>query len=162
MSDSWDLPEGQTQCDVIADAIGHMRARFDSGQGQLHHAMCRLPLPMAEELMAGRDELRAELQNLLAVIHRDGGHYTAEHGLEKSVQDAMRLVPELRAERDELRAGLLPPATADDTALGWTLHHDTVRRVKLLAEVVEWVSLEQVEAVMMAMVDCGLAGVDRG
>lgn len=28
------------------------------------------------------------LLNLLARIHRDGGHYTEEHGLEKSVADA--------------------------------------------------------------------------
>ncbi len=31
------------------------------------------------------------LKDLLAVIHRDGGHYTERHGLAKSVQDAMAL-----------------------------------------------------------------------
>lgn len=29
------------------------------------------------------------LQNLLAVIHGDGGHYAAEHGLEKATEDAI-------------------------------------------------------------------------
>lgn len=32
------------------------------------------------------------LRNLLAIIHRDGGHYAAEHGLEKATQDAMSIV----------------------------------------------------------------------
>jgi hypothetical protein len=32
---------------------------------------------------------------LLAVIHRDGGHYTAQHGLEKSVKDAIQIVSDL-------------------------------------------------------------------
>jgi len=36
-----------------------------------------------------------KLKNLLAIIHRDGGHYTGEHGLEKSVADAMKIVAEL-------------------------------------------------------------------
>ena len=35
------------------------------------------------------------LLNLLAIIHRDGGHYTEEHGIEKSVKDAMLIVAEL-------------------------------------------------------------------
>lgn len=34
------------------------------------------------------------LLNLLAVTHRDGGHYTAQHGLSKSYGDAMQLSSE--------------------------------------------------------------------
>lgn len=34
------------------------------------------------------------LLELLAVIHRDGGHYVEEHGLEKAVADALRLSSE--------------------------------------------------------------------
>jgi len=30
--------------------------------------------------------------NLLAVLHRDGGHYTAKHGFIKSVEDAIALM----------------------------------------------------------------------
>ena len=29
--------------------------------------------------------------DLLAIIHRDGGHYTEEHGVDKSIEDAIRL-----------------------------------------------------------------------
>ena len=32
------------------------------------------------------------LNNLLAVIHRDGGHYTQEHGIEKSAKDAEKKI----------------------------------------------------------------------
>ena len=37
------------------------------------------------------------LLDLLATIHRDGGHYTGQHGLEKSVQDAHQEVLHLHA-----------------------------------------------------------------
>ena len=32
------------------------------------------------------------LKELLAVIHRDGGHYVSEHGFEKAVNDAIDLI----------------------------------------------------------------------
>ena len=35
------------------------------------------------------------LRDLLAVIHRDGGHYTHDNGLEKSTKDAMEIVVQL-------------------------------------------------------------------
>ncbi len=35
------------------------------------------------------------LLNLLAVTHRDGGHYTEKHGLNKSIEDAMKIVSNL-------------------------------------------------------------------
>jgi len=34
------------------------------------------------------------LLDLLAIIHRDGGHYTEKHGIEKSAKDAMQLSSE--------------------------------------------------------------------
>jgi len=37
------------------------------------------------------------LQNLLAVIHRDGGHYTDKHGIEKSVEDAIAIIANFNA-----------------------------------------------------------------
>ena len=44
-------------------------------------ALAALPEPMDEESM---------LLNLLAVIHRDGGHYQAEHGTRKAVESACK------------------------------------------------------------------------
>ena len=43
-----------------------------------------------ERLVAQGDH-ESLLRNLLAIIHRDGGHYTERHGLVKSFQDAMAL-----------------------------------------------------------------------
>lgn len=40
------------------------------------------------------------LRELLAVIHGDGGHYTEEHGIEKSWDDAMQLLPYRTAKAD--------------------------------------------------------------
>ena len=69
--------------------------------------------------MADAYEAQARmLGGLLAVIHRDGGHYQAEHGTEKAVADAMRVrhelvqqvesqareLAEVKAERDALKA----------------------------------------------------------
>jgi hypothetical protein len=39
------------------------------------------------------------LSELLAVIHRDGGHYQGEHGINKAVKDAIDLILQERAER---------------------------------------------------------------
>lgn len=34
----------------------------------------------------------AMLDNLLAVIHKDGGHYIHKHGYKKAVEDAIEIV----------------------------------------------------------------------
>ena len=38
--------------------------------------------------------------NVLAVIHRDGGHYITKHGHEKASKDAIKIVLDLRKESD--------------------------------------------------------------
>lgn len=43
-----------------------------------------------------------ELNNLLARIHRDGGHYIAEYGLRKALKDADTKVAKLHATIDEI------------------------------------------------------------
>jgi hypothetical protein len=48
-------------------------------------------------------ELTQTLRNLLAVVHRDGGHYAAEHGLDKASLDAEKVVIQTRAELASLR-----------------------------------------------------------
>ena len=42
------------------------------------------------------------LKELLAVIHRDGGHYVSKHGFDKAVSDAIDLVIEERLSAIEI------------------------------------------------------------
>lgn len=41
------------------------------------------------------------LGELLATIHRDGGHYQIKHGTEKAVRDAIDIVLSMRARLDD-------------------------------------------------------------
>lgn len=43
------------------------------------------------------------LKELLATIHRDGGHYAQEHGLDKATKDAIDLILNERKEADEIK-----------------------------------------------------------
>lgn len=53
-----------------------------------------------------KEDYKELLLNLLAVIHRDGGHYTQLAGLPTSVIDAFRIVPELYGDNAALKARL--------------------------------------------------------
>jgi hypothetical protein len=53
-------------------------------------------------------QVNDHLLNLLAVIHRDGGHYVAEHGLKKAVKDALKL----SSKRISLTESAAPPEQA--------------------------------------------------
>ena len=73
---------------------------------------CRVVLKRAE---AAKAKL-TEAHNLLAVMHRDGGHHTADVGFEQSCKDAMQVRHDLVAEVERLR-GLLDDALACDPAI---------------------------------------------
>lgn len=47
------------------------------------------------------------LRNLLAVVHRDGGHYVSKHGIARATDDAVRVVNDLRAAREAAEAAAL-------------------------------------------------------
>lgn len=53
------------------------------------------------QLRAENKCLAYHLQNLLAVIHRDGGQYTEEHGLETAVEDAHKTWGKLRSQLEK-------------------------------------------------------------
>ena len=45
-------------------------------------------------LKTENDELKnrlSKLEDLLCIIHRDGGHYITEHGLQKAFEDALEI-----------------------------------------------------------------------
>ncbi len=60
------------------------------------------------------------LRSLLAVIHRDGGHYFTDHGLDKAVEDAQKVVHDERQQREAAEA-------ARDN---WKEWHDRVHETK--------------------------------
>lgn len=61
--------------------------------------MCKGTGKMSAAAVHLREQLATacfELNNLLAIIHRDGGHYVEKHGRAQAVADAMRIVCDLR------------------------------------------------------------------
>jgi hypothetical protein len=78
-------------------------------------------------------------KNLLAVIHKDGGHYLEAHGWEKACEDAILEVYSMRQEISELRAmaeqaqeigvseGLFD---AEESVLPWQDFDETVKRLE--------------------------------
>lgn len=55
-----------------------------------------------DTLLTENATLSKHLYNLLAIIHRDGGHYTQSHRLEKSVEDAHQVWADLQEAADKL------------------------------------------------------------
>jgi hypothetical protein len=87
------------------------------------------------EVERERDEARRNLGEILAVIHRDGGHHTGEFGVSQSVADAHATWAAVVRERDDLKAKLdaeLPAAWREDLAS--------------LNECLEWASRDLYEA----------------
>jgi DNA-binding HxlR family transcriptional regulator len=54
----------------------------------LWHKLCLEQTELAKK----REEQLKSTRELLAILHGDGGHYTDEYGLEKSIQDAIELI----------------------------------------------------------------------
>lgn len=67
------------------------------------------------------------LANLLARIHRDGGHYQQEHGTEKACEDAHQIVAHLIGFVDEVATGRCwagSPDCPDRMKDGWKRTQD--------------------------------------
>ena len=46
-----------------------------------------------------KQDVYEDLLNLLAVIHRDGGHYVNDHGLKKAIEDAIKIIEMLQKDK---------------------------------------------------------------
>ena len=62
-----------------------------------HITIGNLEDPRDAEIAALKQQVQAA-GNLLAIIHRDGGHYEAKHGWEKACKDGEIIVGNLRVE----------------------------------------------------------------
>lgn len=78
------------------------------------------------------DEAKRHLSNLLARIHRDGGHYEEEHGTEKAVKDADFIVAHLYTDVEYYKHADLIKADAEIQRLRQALRLlDLTARVSL-------------------------------
>jgi hypothetical protein len=75
------------------------------------------------------------LSDLLAIIHRDGGHYEAEHGTQRAFEDAVRIVHSYRIQIEEeasrswfsrLFQRRRRQRTEADEVLGWMTMNDRI------------------------------------
>lgn len=57
--------------------------------------------------------LHCAICNLLAVIHKDGGHYTFKNGVEKSTSEAEKIVVQLMEDNEQLRKRFEWPIEAE-------------------------------------------------
>lgn len=69
------------------------------------------------------EEQRQEVGNLLALIHRDGGHYLHEHGLKKALADAEKLVLQERVAAEEQRARIAELEVLSGKMAVWIGYH---------------------------------------
>jgi hypothetical protein len=116
-----------TSPEAQAKEIEEIRERWKSGTEYVPHGFqCYRDVRMLIAALAASEQRgqdtstlspageRRALLNLLAVIHRDGGHYAAKYGTEKASDDAEALVIATRDERDDLRAKLQAVREAGD------------------------------------------------
>jgi len=54
--------------------------------------------------MSDLKDAEVAIRSLLARIHGDGGHYTNEHGLEKSARDAEEIIIQFQAAQGFIHA----------------------------------------------------------
>lgn len=72
----------------LLDLLGVQQTLWDEGL----EAACL----QAQDKVYGLQETPMCVRNLLAVVHRDGGHYLAQHGLDKACSDAEAVYHDLR------------------------------------------------------------------
>lgn len=110
--------------DAVVTAAEEVGRKWDEAEKRskadwqrAHEAIMDLCLmrERAEQAERERDEARHDLDNLLAIIHRDGGHYVARHTRAQAIEDAhqewARVVQHAEA-GDELNTALRDRAEA--------------------------------------------------
>lgn len=88
-------PLNDAELDATFDAQTHIVAHHLSVQRALYDLSMRRDAERIGKVI-GTEGALAWLGNLLAVIHRDGGHYVEQHGWVKAAKDAEAIVLELR------------------------------------------------------------------
>jgi len=60
--------------------------------------------------------MKATLEDILCVIHRDGGHYIAEHGIQKAFNDALEIHYRQRDAEDRLSTIVQQPLSGSQVS----------------------------------------------
>jgi hypothetical protein len=120
------------QFSQIEDACDKAEAPIRSDDGHWYTLPERVQF-LAATAQADLQALRADegtrlLGELLAHMHRDGGHHHAAVGTEQAVKDAIKNWHGIRVENDALRADAVTDVAAErerqKTREGWTAEHD--------------------------------------
>lgn len=77
-------------------------------------------------------EVTKPISDLLAVMHGDGGHYTAKHGLVKSVEDAIELLHTKWKSPDQVRDAC--KASLEKASENVRVNFDTVTHKKFITD----------------------------
>jgi hypothetical protein len=101
------LDQAQQERDVyersLSEAARELKARGERiAELELAAQKSYREINMMIESLFNQDVRAQETGNLLAIIHRDGGHYESKHGTQKATEDAKEIVYGLRARIDEL------------------------------------------------------------
>ena len=93
----------------------HTQVSFSCGEHRVPREYAKFEAKQRETeraLVEWVEKREARIEDLLAVIHRDGGHHTINAGMERSIADAAQEIHRLRADAEkwiaidaELRAG---------------------------------------------------------
>ena len=136
--------------DVYAAAQEYRHCAF-ADQPNVVAAYKRLCEVIAREVLAvvAESAETQELQNLLAVIHRDGGHYVTKHELLQSIVDAEKvvcadrnMVAEALPTREEIAEMCFQPHDTEDAL---SLRMSAPEVVRFAAEFAETARAEQRE-----------------
>ena len=104
---------------IDADAVDDPDG-YDDGVTMMHvKALHRRLIEVIEKSTQQPMDWNQELANLLCRIHRDGGHYIAEHGWRKAIDDADLKVANMNAESDNLSAN-----SENEAPINWELNGD--------------------------------------
>lgn len=99
------------------------------------HIECDRQLKEAEDKIKRLRKENQSFGNVLAVVHKDGGHNITKHGHHKASRDAIKVVLDLRAENELLRKVLQglydeqngPPLLWDEK--GWQAMMDKAEKL---------------------------------
>lgn len=149
------LAEAREEIARVTESLDESNARISAQSAMLTgvaNALRGPPAPLArhshhdldlrvERVIGERDSAQHMLGELLARIHRDGGHYATEHGLAKATTDADSIVCGMLdavRERDAMRAIVVGSTTTPTrrefiAAWGW-LHGDGHHRFRVVMD----------------------------